>query len=752
LARVGPHHDLWLAATSTRSTETHVQVPIRAGTTRWGNVELSFQPLRRGGTFGWLWQTPVRLTIFVTAASYLCFLVYMGRMLAHLDPSRAVPRRVRAALDTLAEGLLVIDNQERIVLANQSLARWVRRPADKLIGVKASALAWVAAETGEPLTEYPWTTALRLECPQAGILLGLSQPEESPRMLQANASPVLGHDGRYRGVLVSFGDVTQLEETRRDLSLARQAADEANQAKSQFLARMSHEIRTPMNAILGYTDVLRRGFDSSPQERRQYLDTIHASGEHLLSLINDILDLSKIEASRMPLELARHSPHQILTDVLRVLQMKAEEKGIGLELGCEQPIPETVLTDAVRLRQVLINLVGNAIKFTEQGGVRIVARLESKRLALDVIDTGIGISAEGQQTIFEPFAQADTSITRRFGGTGLGLTISRHLARAMGGDIRLVSSPGAGSTFTVTIDPGPLEGVPLLTGVQDLPSAADNPASSMVRRLRPARVLVADDGESNRSLVQLVLSRAGLTVVAVENGQQAVDVALAGDFDVILMDMQMPVMDGYTAALRLRQAGYQRPIVALTAHAMQGDEEKCRAAGCSEFLTKPINIDRLLARLADLVGVEPEAGWAERSESHHDAPSGDIESRRLDPPCPQPQHHPAHPLHSTLPTEDADFRDIVEQFCRRLEEKLAGMREAHAARNYDQLAADAHWLKGCGGSAGFEAFTKPAHALELLARQGNAELAALVIDDLGRLAERIELPWQGRGSNQKAFI
>jgi CheY-like chemotaxis protein/HPt (histidine-containing phosphotransfer) domain-containing protein len=245
---------------------------------------------------------------------------------------------------------------------------------------------------------------------------------------------------------------------------------------------------------------------------------------------------------------------------------------------------------------------------------------------------------------------------------------------------------------------------------------------------------VADDGESNRALVQLVLTRAGLTVQAAENGQQAVELALAGGFDVVLMDMQMPVLDGYAATLRLRQAGYERPIVALTAHAMQGDEEKCRAAGCSGFLTKPISIDRLLATLAELVGVadEPLPGGSRRLDPRYsDSGTNDINSAA----------GKEAPLHSTLPTEDADFRDIVEKFHQRLGEKLREMRRACAARNYVELAAAAHWLKGCGGSAGFEAFTRPAQALELLARQGNSELASLVIDDLCRLAERIEMPW-----------
>ncbi|MGE0607854.1 MAG: ATP-binding protein [Pirellulales bacterium] len=787
VTEVGDHAAQWTLGADDRSTGSNVHVPLRSGKEKWGAIELRFQPLDTATTAGFS-NAWISLTVFVAAGCYVLFFFYLGRMLKHLDPSKAVPKRVRAALDSLAEGLLVIDREGRIVLANQAIAAWIGRAPEKLIGLAADKLNWVANEENEPLESYPWVRAIELESPQAGIMLGLARKDHPTQILIANASPVLGHDGKYRGVLVSFDDVTQLEEVKKGLNVARQVAEDANRAKSDFLACMSHEIRTPMNAILGFTDVLRRGFDESTQDRQNYLNTIHASGEHLLALINDILDLSKIESGHMELEQQRCSPHQIIMEVVTLLRSKSEEKAIGLEFRTDGPLPETIQTDPVRLRQTVMNLAGNAIKFTDQGKVQIVARLAgdgpAALLAIDVIDSGIGISEENQQRIFNPFSQADSTITRRFGGTGLGLAISRKLATAMGGGISVASTLGQGSTFTVTINPGPLADVPLIETEAALAKVAQQSAKGkQTLRLPPAKILVADDGESNRNLIQLVLRRAGVEVVLVENGQQAVDAALSQHFDLILMDMQMPVLDGYAATAALRQSGYELPIIALTAHAMQGNEEKCRAAGCSEFLTKPINIDRLLAKLAEVLAATSARGSIEPQ------PSPPVEAVRpvpdavpvvvpaaVQPPAPvvvaetpvadappateQPGHtEPQHseeeaseadslsadsfsvsPIECEFPLDDLDFLAIATSFAASLSRKLAAMREAHARGDGKELALLAHWLKGSGGTAGFDAFTKPARELEQACHADDRPQWAVLIGRLENMAARINLP------------
>ncbi|MCS7468410.1 ATP-binding protein [Stieleria sp. ICT_E10.1] len=739
----GQHEAVWPKDESNRSTDTHVRVPIRSGKDRWGAVELCFRSLHDDSWMATLTDSWMLLTGFVCLASFLLFQLYLKKMLAHLDPSKTVPKRVRTALDNLAEGLLVLDRQGRVVLANQSFADWVGSEADKLLGKKADELPWNL----DHLEGSPWHEAVTSEAVVSGGMIELKQPGQPSRTLIANASPVQGSEGKCRGVLVSFDDVTQLEETKRDLTVAKRAADDANRAKSEFLARMSHEIRTPMNAILGYTDVLRRGFDTSVTDRQEYLDTIHGSGEHLLALINDILDLSKVESGQMELEIGPCSPYKLIKEVVSLLHSKADEKGISLKFRNEGPLPKTMQGDSVRLRQAIMNLAGNAIKFTDHGGVEIVARIDqdaSKRrsdknlvLAIDVTDTGIGISPEAQAKVFEPFAQADTSITRRFGGTGLGLAISKQLAEAMGGDISLVSTPGEGTTFTIRITIGSADELELIDPSDQAEAEEESaPGKAKVRQLPPCKILVADDGSPNRKLLQLVLGQAGAEVVAVENGQQAIDATNGQSFDIILMDMQMPVMDGYTATRQLRSSGYSKPIFALTANAMQGDQEKCFDAGCSGFLSKPIKIDHLLETLAEELGDKPDTVTTQADESQA-VPS--TESDASDPPVETAAEDEGR-ITCSYPLDDPDFLEIAQDFVDALRSRLPQLDQLLDACDFDALAAESHWLKGVSGSAGFEQFVDPAYALERHAKAGNAAACRQPLKRLHDLASRIDLP------------
>jgi len=387
----------------------------------------------------------------------------------------------------------------------------------------------------------------------------------------------------------------------------RTALEIASRIKSEFLANMSHEIRTPMTAILGYAELLLEEGDLSraPKERVEAITTIIRNGEHLLKIINDILDLSKIEAGRLSIEKVECSPLQLLSEVESLMQYRARGKSLTLTVRCDGPIPVRIHTDPMRLRQILINLVGNAIKFTWQGSVQVVARLTRREaepiMQFDVIDTGIGMRPDQIATLFQPFTQADSSTSRRFGGTGLGLTISRRFANTLGGDITVTSAPGRGSTFTVTIAAGPLEDADLLAPSKH--TLAPRPAVALGQIPDPLllnlRILLAEDGVDNQRLISFILEKSGASVTLVSDGRSAMEQALAAahrsePFDVILMDMQMPEMDGYEATRRLRGQGYLHPIIAMTAHAMADDRRRCLDAGCDDYVAKPINRHELL--------------------------------------------------------------------------------------------------------------------------------------------------------------
>ena len=385
---------------------------------------------------------------------------------------------------------------------------------------------------------------------------------------------------------------------------------QSDSAKTEFLANMSHEIRTPMTAILGYADLLLEEGDiqKAPENRVEIIQTIRRNGEHLLNVINDILDLSKVEAGKFTFEQIACSPHEILQEVNELMKVRADSKNLDWTVSIEGALPSIIQTDPTRLRQILLNLVGNAIKFTESGSVHLRARYrvvkDSKQLVFEVQDTGIGMSQQQQQQLFEPFVQADNSMSRRFGGTGLGLALSRRFARLLGGDVEVNSEPGIGTTFTLRIDVGDVADV-----VSELKLPANQPESRCAakasdnRQLEQMRILLVEDGPDNQRLVSFLLEKQGATVDLAENGAIGRDMALRAleddtPYDVILMDMQMPVMDGYAATRALRSHGYARPIIALTAHAMAEDRQRCLEAGCDEYSTKPIDRERLIGLLS----------------------------------------------------------------------------------------------------------------------------------------------------------
>ncbi len=387
-----------------------------------------------------------------------------------------------------------------------------------------------------------------------------------------------------------------------------QRALRANKSKSEFLANMSHEIRTPMTAILGYADLLSEYVQDD--EGRQHLSTIRRNGDFLLDIINDILDLSKIEAGKLEFVPEHFSPQSVIEDVRSIMEVRASENGLSLDVEYETDLPLEVESDAKRLKQILINLVGNAIKFTKEGGVRITIAYDrhgnrssdqpqpQPLLRFRVIDTGIGITAEQQEKLFQPFSQADGTVTRDFGGTGLGLAISRRLAKMLGGDISIQSESGVGSTFEVTIAAGDVEDSP------STPPASTEAPAALTQQVDSVElnchILIVDDSRDIRFLSKRILSGAGAEVTEAEDGQEAIEIveqAMTSSrvFDMVLLDMQMPKLDGYQTATQLRQLGFAGPIIALTADAMHGDMNRCIESGCNDYLSKPIDAGLLLS-------------------------------------------------------------------------------------------------------------------------------------------------------------
>jgi len=715
------------------SVQPTITIPVYRGQYEWGDLKFHFIENVGSGLVDRWRKSEFGLMLFVSLFSLPAFYFYLGKMLKELNPSSAVPGRVRSALDTIAEALIVVDKKGHIVLANAAFATLNGQSAEKLMGVNADSLGWISDADG--VSGLPWGNVFDSGEPIHNCMVGFVDSEGKSRKFMANCSPVTGAKGRVGGVLISMDDITLLEEKERLLRQSMEEAEEANVAKSAFLSNMSHEIRTPMTAILGFTEVLKRGMHLSVEDRQRHLNTISRSGQHLLELINDVLDLSKVESGAMDVESIPTTIGTLANEVVKVLRVKADEKNITLALNINTDMPAHVMSDPSRLRQIMTNLVGNAIKFTEKGGVKldISHDREQQSVLIAVKDTGIGMNEKQQALIFEAFTQADSSITRRFGGTGLGLSISRKLAEALGGAIDVSSSPGEGSTFVIRIPTGDISSVPTISATEIVSSFDSlDEADDFHWEFPNAEILVVDDAPENRELLNVLLSDLGLSVSLAENGKVGLDKALAKDYSAILMDIQMPVMDGYDSVAAMRRSGITRPIIALTANAMKGYEERIIATGFSHYQTKPIDIGkltRLLAQLLDGKAVEKEkmaSNGATKNMSASPATANTSDAFEQD-----------ALIYSALARGNAKFSEIVKKFIEKLDDELDVMRGLLEQGDWIALKDKAHWLKGSGGTVGFNCLYEPAKALEQAAATPDAALASSLMVEIEQLASRL---------------
>ncbi len=517
------------------------------------------------------------------------------------------------------------------------------------------------------------------------------------------------------------------DETVRANDMAAQAAM-ASHTKSEFLANMSHEIRTPLTAILGFADLLRDEIAGGELGDNSLgsVETIRRAGEHLLVVINDILDLSKIEAGRLVIEETDLHLPQLLFDVDEMMQVRASAKNVSLRTTLVTPLPEHIRCDPTRLRQILMNLVGNAVKFTEVGHVDVrihqtaVEHREVPVLRIEVEDTGPGMTEAQARTLFQAFTQADASVTRKYGGTGLGLTICRRLAGLMSGTVILErTAPGKGSCFVVEL---PLVAVPGTRVVSDLEACAEVRTAPAGRETEtpevrlPGRILLAEDGDDNRRLITHHLSRAGAEVDVAINGRVALDMIDAANrerrpYNLLVTDMQMPVMDGYSLARALRKSGSSLGIVALTAHAMAEDRVKCLDAGCNDYASKPIDRERLIATCAK---------WIGPSAKPPVAPATPV-AAPVTRSTPSPARVPAPDVLLSDMADDPDMAELIQQFLGMLPERIEAIEAHRSPALRGPLASLAHQLKGAAGGYGYMPISEAARTVERFASAGGTQ-------------------------------
>ncbi len=504
------------------------------------------------------------------------------------------------------------------------------------------------------------------------------------------------------GVVIMFFVSQRVTGSENAFIKQRHLAEQANHAKSMFLATMSHEIRSPLAAIIGFSDLLQKS--TLPQDKLDsYLASIERNSKHLLNLLNDILDISKIEAGQLEIEQITVSPFAVLDEIQSSILVDATNHGLSFVINYAFPLPDKITTDPVRLKQILLNLNSNAIKFTERGGinVNVACNINDSSMTFEVIDTGIGLTAEQQDTVFSSFTQADSSTTRRYGGSGLGLNICKQLVKKLGGEISVESNFGQGSKFSFNISTGIITKDNLVYSLDHIsPVSYDNDKSNATSSLF-GQVLLTEDTIDNQKLIEIYVTNTGANITIVNNGAEAVKICGLRKFDLILMDIQMPVMDGVEATKNIRLNDTETPIVALTANAMRTDYERCIDAGANEFLTKPIDLARFNQVLYKYLSSVKRT--------------------------------------AEIVTTVNKYQQLTEKFLTDLPSRMSKILKLKNQHSWPQLEQETHKLKGLGTPFGYPEITKISAEINQCCRNNDFKKIATLVDELNNFCVEIKL-------------
>jgi PAS domain S-box-containing protein len=694
--------------------------------------------------------------------------------------SRQSEERLKAIMDNVQAGIILIDTETHtIVEANPAAVEMISTTKDKIVGSICNDYICPDRNGQCPVSD------LNKDVYNAEHELVRADGVRLP--ILKTAVPVVLGDRKY--LLESFVDISERKHAEEDLKIAKEQAEKsgteleqvnlqlessieqarlmtkeavrANLAKSQFLANMSHEIRTPLNGVL---NMLELAMDETLSDKvSDYLHDARSSADALLTIIDDILDISKIEAGKISIEIIDCSLKQLLSDVGALMRPQAEKKGVEFNISFDNPVPEQIKTDPTRLRQCLLNLLGNAVKFTDSGYVCLHVNAQDGKdgavIRFDVEDTGIGIEYDKQKLIFEAFTQADDTTTRKFGGTGLGLAITKDFVKLLGGTVSLTSKPGGGSTFSLTLPAGvDLGKVQLMTEFcMDKTRVKESFGGSTQFT---GKILVVEDDSVSQKTILAILTKLGLETDIAINGEQAIQKATGELFDLILMDMHMPNMNGYEATKSLRKQGLTTPIIALTAGVMKSEVDKCLTAGCDMFLPKPINRKKLIQTLAkylpstELKSEKKKATCKSRNSKRKGAHSLKSQINRQNElasghqlPKDNRKNKPGDkidmdvidwPELETRIGDESLIKEIMSSFCADNTTRIELLTEAVIANNLEEIEVLSHALKGSAGTVAAKALSQTANQLNLAAKANNKSNFETLLADIQAEFDRLK--------------